>query len=158
MVTAEQLKGLVKRLEALKGYLELDKKTIEIQNEEEKTQAPEFWNNPKEAEQLIKSKKNWIEAYNNVKATFNDVAVLREFLELEESTEGEVNEAETNAVDLLEALELKNMLGRKEDVLNGIIEINSGAGGTESQDWASMLMRMYIMWGKKTVLKSEKLN
>lgn len=156
MVTAEQLKGLIKRLEALRGYLELDKKAIEIQNEEEKTQAPEFWNTPKEAEQilkLIKSKKNWIEAYNNVKAAFDDVAVLREFLELEESNEREVNDAEANAINLLEALELKNMLGRKEDLLNGIIEINSGAGGTESQDWASMLMRMYIMWGEKNGFK-----
>ena len=87
MVTAEQLKDLVKRLEALREYLELDKKAIEIQNEEEKTQAPEFWNKPKEAEvtlKLIKNKKAWIEEYESVKSALEDVNVLRDFFELEE--------------------------------------------------------------------------
>ena len=156
MVTAEQLKDLVKRLEALRGYLELDKKAIEIQNEEEKTQAPEFWNKPKDAEvtlKLIKNKKAWIEEYEGVKSALEDVNVLRDFFELEEVAEEEVEEAEANAIELLEALELKNMLGEKEDLLNCIVEINSGAGGTESQDWASMIMRMYIMWGEKNGFK-----
>ncbi|MDA8876930.1 peptide chain release factor 2 [bacterium] len=156
MVTAEQLKDLVKRLEALREYLELDKKAIEIQNEEEKTQAPEFWNKPKEAEitlKLIKNKKAWIEEYESVKSALEDVNVLRDFFELEEAEEEEVEEAEANAIELLEALELKNMLGEKEDLLNCIVEINSGAGGTESQDWASMIMRMYIMWGEKNGFK-----
>lgn len=156
MVTAEQLKELLNRLEALKGYLELDKKAIEIQEEEEKTQAPEFWDDPKKAEQilkLIKGKKTWIEEYEIVKSAFDDVSVLREFMELEESTQEEVDEAESKAIELLENLELKNMLGEKEDALNCIVEINSGAGGTESQDWASMLMRMYIMWGEKNGFK-----
>lgn len=156
MVTAEQLKDLVKRLEALRGYLELDKKAIEIQNEEEKTQAPEFWNKPKDAEvtlKLIKNKKAWIEEYEGVKSALEDVNVLRDFFELEEVAEEEVEEAEANAIQLLEALELKNMLGEKEDLLNCIVEINSGAGGTESQDWASMIMRMYIMWGEKNGFK-----
>jgi|TARA_B110000259_G_scaffold186107_1_gene236580 peptide chain release factor 2 len=156
MVTAEQLKDLVKRLEALRGYLELDKKAIEIQNEEEKTQAPEFWNKPKDAEvtlKLIKNKKAWIEEYEGVKSALEDVNVLRDFFELEEVAEEEVAEAEAYAIELLEALELKNMLGEKEDLLNCIVEINSGAGGTESQDWASMIMRMYIMWGEKNGFK-----
>ena len=156
MVTAEQLKDLVKRLEALREYLELDKKAIERQNEEEKTQAPEFWNKPKEAEitlKLIKNKKAWIEEYESVKSALEDVNVLRDFFELEEAEEEEVEEAEANAIELLEALELKNMLGEKEDLLNCIVEINSGAGGTESQDWASMIMRMYIMWGEKNGFK-----
>ena len=156
MVTAEQLKDLVKRLEALREYLELDKKAIEIQNEEEKTQAPEFWNKPKDAEitlKLIKNKKAWIEEYESVKSALEDVNVLRDFFELEEAEEEEVEEAEANAIELLEALELKNMLGEKEDLLNCIVEINSGAGGTESQDWASMIMRMYIMWGEKNGFK-----
>ena len=129
MVTAEQLKELLNRLEALKGYLELDKKAIEIQEEEEKTQAPEFWDDPKKAEQilkLIKGKKTWIEEYEIVKSAFDDVSVLREFMELEESTQEEVDEAESKAIELLENLELKNMLGEKEDALNCIVEINSG--------------------------------
>ena len=156
MVTVEQLKDLLKRLEALRGYLELDKKAIEIQNEEEKTQAPEFWSDPKKAEvilKLIKNKKNWIERYKKVESAFEDLTVLREFFELKEATEEEVSKAEEIAIELLENLELKNMLGEKEDALNCIVEINSGAGGTESQDWASMLMRMYIMWGEKNGYK-----
>lgn len=156
MVTAEQLKELLKRLDALHGYLNLEQKAIEIQNEEEKTQAPEFWNDPKKAEIIlkeIKTNKAWIEEYDGVKAAFDDVSVLREFLEMEETTEDEVNQAEEKAIDLLERLELKNMLGEKEDKLNCIVEINSGAGGTESQDWASMIMRMYIMWGEKNGFK-----
>jgi peptide chain release factor 2 len=156
MVTAEQLKELLNRLHALKGYLELEKKAIGIQEGEEKTQAPEFWNDPKKAEKIlkhIKSEKTWIEEYDAVKAAFEDVSVLREFFEMEESTQEEVDEAETKATELLENLELKNMLGEKEDTLNCIVEINSGAGGTESQDWASMLMRMYIMWGEKNGFK-----
>ncbi len=156
MVTVEQLKGLINRTEALRGYLELEKKEVEIQNEEEKTQAPEFWNDPKKAEEtlkLIKSKKNWIERHKKVESAFEDLTVLREFFELEEASEDEVNKAEEIAIELLENLELKNMLGEKEDALNCIVEINSGAGGTESQDWASMLMRMYIMWGEKNGFK-----
>lgn len=72
---------------------------------------------------------------------------------MEEASVEEVEQAESNAIELLEGLELKNMLGQKEDALNCILEINSGAGGTESQDWAQMLMRMYIMWGEKNGYK-----
>lgn len=79
--------------------------------------------------------------------------VLREFHDMEEATLEEVDAAELHAIELLENLELKNMLGQKEDALNCILEINSGAGGTESQDWAQMLMRMYIMWGEKNGFK-----
>ena len=102
---------------------------IEIQNEEEKTQAPEFWNDPSKAEKilkLIKGKKNWIEEYEKVQNAFDDLNVLREFFELEEASEKEVNQAEEKAIELLENLELKNMLGEKEDALNCIVEINSG--------------------------------
>ena len=75
--------------------------------------------------------------------------MLIEFFSEGEVTEEEVIESYDKATNLLETLEFKNMLGEKEDVLNCILEINSGAGGTESQDWAEMMMRMYIMWGEK---------
>ena len=136
----------------LGAIFDLDRKVVEIQNEEEKTQAPEFWNDPKKAEQIlkvIKQKKSWIEAYDAIEAAIDDVSVLLEFFAEEEVTEEEVIQSYDKAADLLETLELKNMLGEKEDVLNCILEINSGAGGTESQDWAEMMMRMYIMWGEK---------
>jgi len=136
----------------LGAIFDLDRKVVEIQNEEEKTQAPEFWNDPKKAEQIlkvIKQKKYWIEAYNAIETAIEDVSVLIEFFSEEEVTEDEVIESYDKATNLLETLELKNMLGEKEDVLDCILEINSGAGGTESQDWAEMMMRMYIMWGEK---------
>tara|TARA_B100000795_G_scaffold258999_1_gene233575 strand:- start:784 stop:1836 length:1053 start_codon:yes stop_codon:yes gene_type:complete len=134
------------------AIFDLDRKVVEIQNEEEKTQAPEFWNDPKKAEKIlkvIKQKKSWINAYNAVESAIEDVHVLLEFYTEEEVSEAEVISAYDKALDLLESLELKNMLGEKEDVLDCILEINSGAGGTESQDWAEMMMRMYIMWGEK---------
>lgn len=130
----------------------MDRKSIEIQNEEEKTQAPEFWNDPKQAEEIlkiIKQKKSWIESYDQVKLAIEDLIVLLEFHAEGESTDDEVTASYDQALDLLEGLELKNMLGEKEDILSAVVEINSGAGGTESQDWAEMLMRMYIMWGEK---------
>jgi peptide chain release factor 2 len=134
------------------AIFDLDRKVVEIQNEEEKTQAPEFWNDPKKAEKIlkvIKQKKSWINTYNAVESAIEDVHVLLEFYVEEEVSEAEVISAYDKALDLLESLELKNMLGEKEDVLDCILEINSGAGGTESQDWAEMMMRMYIMWGEK---------
>lgn len=134
------------------AIFDLDRKVVEIQNEEEKTQAPEFWNDPKKAEKILKvinQKKSWIDAYNTVESAIEDVHVLLEFYAEDEVSEAEVVTAYDKALDVLETLELKNMLGEKEDVLDCILEINSGAGGTESQDWAEMMMRMYIMWGEK---------
>jgi len=134
------------------AIFDLDRKVVEIQNEEEKTQAPEFWNDPKKAEKILKvinQKKSWIDAYNTVESAIEDVHVLLEFYAEDEVSEVEVVTAYDKALDVLETLELKNMLGEKEDVLDCILEINSGAGGTESQDWAEMMMRMYIMWGEK---------
>lgn len=134
------------------AIFDLDRKVVEIQNEEEKTQAPEFWNDPKKAEKILKvinQKKSWIDAHNTVESAIEDVHVLLEFYAEDEVSEVEVVTAYDKALDVLETLELKNMLGEKEDVLDCILEINSGAGGTESQDWAEMMMRMYIMWGEK---------
>jgi len=134
------------------AIFDLDRKVVEIQNEEEKTQAPEFWNDPKKAEKILKvinQKKSWIDAHNTVESAIEDVHVLLEFYAEDEVSEAEVVTAYDKALDVLETLELKNMLGEKEDVLDCILEINSGAGGTESQDWAEMMMRMYIMWGEK---------
>lgn len=156
MITAEQLKELGKRVEDLKGYLQLEQKMIDIQNEEEKTQEPDFWDDPKNAELILKklkTQKSWVESYDQVKAAVEDVSVLMEFFAEGESTEDEIDAAAKKAKELLEDLELKNMLSKEEDVLNCVLEINSGAGGTESQDWASMLMRMYIMWGEKNGFK-----
>jgi peptide chain release factor 2 len=134
----------------------VDSKEIEIQEEEKKTQDPEFWNDPKAAEKTLKELKRlkyWVSSYQDVKTQFDDLEVLIEFYQMEEATEEDVNKAHESLLTSLEELEFKNMLSGEEDNLNAILEINPGAGGTESQDWASMLMRMYIMWAEKNGFK-----
>ena len=113
---------------------------------------PGFWDEPKEAEKsmkLIKVKKLWTSSFEEVNAAFEDLTTLSEFLASGDVSEEEINSEYTKSLDLIEALEFKRMLRFEEDQLSAMIEINPGAGGTESQDWAEMLMRMYIMWGEK---------
>lgn len=90
-----------------------------------------------------------MEQYRQAQSAFDDLAILREFHELGESTEEEVELAFSHAQEVIDDLEFRSTLNAEEDSLNAILEINSGAGGTESCDWAGMLMRMYIMWGEK---------
>lgn len=97
----------------------------------------------------IKQKKNWTDHFDELNASYEDLSVLFEFYKSGDATEAEINAHEIQTTAMLEDLEFKNMLGDPEDALSAIININSGAGGTESQDWASMLMRMYIMWAEK---------
>ena len=130
----------------------MDAKSIQIEEEELKTQDPDFWNDPKAAEEQLRKiarLKSWVEGYAEVKTAVDDLQVLSEFLELGESTEEEVTSQYAQALSLTEALESKNMLRNEEDSLSAILKINSGAGGTESQDWAEMLMRMYLRYGEK---------
>ena len=97
----------------------------------------------------IKKKKIWTEAYDNLQSSYDDLTVLVEFHSTEEATEEEVDSQYSETMKVLEELEFKNMLSGEEDSLDAIMEINSGAGGTESQDWAEMLLRMYVMWAEK---------
>jgi len=97
----------------------------------------------------IKNNKYWVQQYQAVKNIYDDLVVLREFLEAGESNEEEVDQAYAACQEAVDDLEFRSTLNSEEDGLNAILEINSGAGGTESCDWAGMLMRMYIMWGQK---------
>lgn len=113
---------------------------------------PSFWDSPKEAEKIIKiikSKKIWTDSFDIVEGHLGDLETLQEFHELGEVDDDEVNQEYTKSVEALKALEFKKMLSNEEDQLSAMIEINPGAGGTESQDWADMLNRMYIMWGER---------
>lgn len=118
--------------------------------------VPSFWDNPKEAEKLlnaIKSKKLWTDAYATAETKVEDLAVLLEFYQANEATEEELNSAYHDVIKALDELEFKNMLSADEDQLSAVLQITAGAGGTESCDWAAMLMRMYTMWGQKNGYK-----
>lgn len=121
-------------------------------NEEElRTQNPEFWNNREEAEKVVKKVRDlkfWLEGYEVVKTAIEDLTILFDFAKEGEASEEEVELQYRTTLEKIENLELRNMLRKEEDRLGAVIKINSGAGGTESQDWASMLMRMYIRWAE----------
>ena len=106
----------------------------------------------------IKSKKLWTESFEKTNQLFEDLATLYEFYENDEVEEAEINAEYAKTEAAVEELEFKRMLSNEEDQLNAIIEINPGAGGTESQDWAEMLMRMYIMWGESNNYKVKEVN
>ncbi len=97
----------------------------------------------------IQSTKIWTNSFDALAKAYGDLEVLFDFFEQGEATDAEVSQEQTKVQALLEELEFKKMLSNEEDQLSAIIEINPGAGGTESQDWAEMLMRMYVMWGEK---------
>ncbi|MCA4781233.1 peptide chain release factor 2 [Empedobacter stercoris] len=161
MFNNELLKDIQKRTQDLHEYLEIEQKEIEVQNEEEHAASPEFWNNPKEAEafmKILRGKKKWIEEYQTIANAVNDVEVLVEFNREGEVTDEEVTEQYNVVTKLLEDIEFKNMLSEEGDNLGAILQITAGAGGTESCDWASMLMRMYLMWAEKHGYKVKELN
>ncbi|MBA5791256.1 peptide chain release factor 2 [Flavobacterium sp. xlx-214] len=161
MVTTDQIKGLIDRLGALRRYLDIDHKLIEIQNEEEKTFAPDFWNNAKEAEIIvrnIRSKKKWVEGYESGASKLEELQILMEFFNEGDATEEEVQLQFEATLEIIEDLEFKNMLSDEGDSMSAVLQITAGAGGTESCDWAAMLMRMYLMWGEKNGYKIKELN
>lgn len=161
MVTHEQLKDISTRVSKLKMYLEIDKKLIEITNEEERTANPDFWNNPKEAEVLMKSlrfKKKWVEDYRKAVSFDEDLQVLYDFYKEGEVEESEIEQQYDKALSFIEDIEFKNMLSEEGDSLSAVIQITAGAGGTESCDWAEMLFRMYTMWSEKQGFKLKTLN
>lgn len=161
MISNDHIKKLSERISKLKTYLQIDKKIIEISNEEEKTADPDFWNNPKEAElimKLIRSKKKWVDDFKSLTTDFEELTILFEFFGEGESTEKEVDNQFDKTIQLLESLEFKNMLSNEGDNLSAVLQITAGAGGTESCDWAEMLMRMYLMWSENQGYKVRELN
>ncbi|MFP4663303.1 MAG: peptide chain release factor 2 [Bacteroidales bacterium] len=152
MVSTDQLKELQDRLEALRGYLDIDARIEKVKTLEKESQAPDFWDNPDEAQKLLKkiaSEKQWVKAYDDVKTQLEDLEVLLDFADDGEAGEQEVENVYLKATQAMENLELKNMLRNDEDSMDAVMTINAGAGGTESNDWAEMLMRMYLRWGER---------
>ncbi|MCB0430047.1 MAG: peptide chain release factor 2 [Flavobacteriales bacterium] len=161
MISNDQKNDLKRRLDALRGIFDIEGRLKILAEKEAITQQPNFWDDPKKAEATMKevnAVREWTVAYGEVATAFDDLNVLLEFHEAGESTEQEVNHQYDQTLKLVEELEFRNMLSKEEDQLGAILQINAGAGGTESQDWASMLMRMYIMWGEKHGYKVKEVN
>ncbi|MCA0133475.1 peptide chain release factor 2 [Winogradskyella alexanderae] len=161
MITSDQIKNLNTRLAKLRQYLDLDAKLIEITNEEEQTFDPNFWNDSKKAEKVMRSireKKSWVNDFENAKTLYEDLEVIYEFYKEDEATMDNVEARFEKAKNAIEKLEFKNMLSEEGDSLSAVLQITAGAGGTESCDWASMLMRMYLMYAEKNGFKIKELN
>ena len=149
MITADQLKDVMDRADALHHYLNIDQKKVEFEEEQLRTQAPDFWEDPKYAQEQMKKVKSiqkWLDGYKTVRLYADELKLAFDFYKDEMVTEEEVDADYSKAIKAIEDLELKNMLRQKEDPMDCVLKINSGAGGTESQDWAQMLMRMYMRW------------
>ncbi len=152
MFTKDQLKEITERLINLRGYLDIDNKQEELQELEKQSNASGLWDNPDKAQALMKKTagiKSWIKSYDKVSAMIEDLEVLYEFAQSGEAEESELEKQYEDCIEAIENLELKNMLRKEEDSLSAILTINAGAGGTESNDWAEMLMRMYVRWGER---------
>ncbi|RHJ94221.1 peptide chain release factor 2 [Parabacteroides bouchesdurhonensis] len=151
MITLDQLHDVLEREKALRGYLDIDGKTIQLEEEELRTQDPGFWEDAKKAEiqmKKVKELKKWIELYNEVQGAAEELQLAYDYVKEEILTEEEVDQLYAKAIQLIEDLEFRNMLRDEADQMSCVLKINSGAGGTESQDWASMLMRMYMRWAE----------
>ena len=164
MITQEQIKQLQHRTLVLGRCINIDAKRAEVEQMTQKTLAADFWDDPKAAEKFLKelsAVKFWVTGYDKVASGAEDLNVLYDFAK--DSLEGaedentdevaELEEAYNAVLADLEALELRNMLGEEGDNLGAVLTINSGAGGTESNDWSAMLMRMYVRWAERNGYK-----
>ncbi|MFN5295267.1 MAG: peptide chain release factor 2 [Flavobacteriales bacterium] len=151
-ITSDAIGELKERVTALGRYLDVEVKLLQIKEDEKLTQDPDFWNDAKKAELVmrqIRNKKIWTDAYKLCSDAVEDLLVLYDFFKEQAATEEELEAQFKLASDRVEDLEFKNMLSSEEDGLNAVLQITAGAGGTESCDWAGMLMRMYVMWAQK---------
>ena len=164
MINIEQIRELTQRVETLGRCINVDAKRAEVEEKTQRTLAADFWDDPKEAEKFLKELsgvKFWVNGFDKVAAAVDDLNVLYDFAKEsvggadDEQTEevAELEESYKAALEELEALELRNMLGEEGDNLGAVLTINSGAGGTESNDWSAMLMRMYVRWAERNGYK-----
>ncbi len=156
MTIPESIKDLEIRKEALKKFLDIENLKQEITTLEQQTEQADFWNDPKEAKKVmmeIKSKKTWTSAYKEVESSCDDMVVLQEFFEAGDTSEEEMLAQIEETTKKVEELEFKNMLRNESDRFDAVLSINAGAGGVEAQDWAEMLMRMYIRYAERNNYK-----
>ncbi len=125
------------------------------------SQQPGLWNDQKKAEELLRSiagLKSWTVGFDKINTGLDDLSVLYDFYREGEATEDDVDSQYLKCLSMIEDIEVRNMLQNEEDQLSAILKINSGAGGTESNDWAAMLMRMYIRWAERNDYKVRELD
>lgn len=161
MVNNDQLKELKRRIDSLYNYLKVDEKRAEIHEKNLRSQDPSFWDDPNQAEIILKKTRQlkfWVNSCEVLTTKFEDLQVLIEFYNAGDGSEEDIEQIRLELNEKMEELELKNMLSGEEDSLNAVLQITAGAGGTESCDWASMLLRMYMMWGEKNGCKIKELN
>jgi len=161
MITIDQLKDITERVDKLYDYLNIEQKRIEVTNEEEVSLAPDFWNDSKAAEahmKVLRSKKKWVTDYEAVLSANEDLSVLFDFFKEEAATEEEVETQFQLTLEKLEAIEFRNMLSEEGDDMSAVLQITAGAGGTESNDWAEILYRMYLMYCSRQGFKVRELN
>ena len=157
MVSQEQIKSLVLRKDELYKFIDIEGKQIEATALETKSQQNKFWNKPKEAQLLLKrlsALKSWLNSYTSVSKNIEELSVLLELQAGQEELSIQLKKTKKS----IQKLEFKNMLSTEEDSMSAVMTINPGAGGTEGQDWAEMLVRMYMMWGEKNQYKVKTLD
>ena len=140
------------RLENLKEIFEIDNKIKKIKNLDLISSDENFWNDQEKAQKILKKQgelKSLVTSFKKLNDEFDDVVVMYDFFECKEISENEMINHLSKFEKSIKDFEFKKMLNKKEDKMNAILNINPGAGGTESQDWAEMIMRMYLMWGEK---------
>lgn len=168
MISFEQIKELRERVQVLGRCVKVEDKRAAVAEREEKSAAPDFWNDAKAAEAFLKETaalKFWVDGYDKAMRAVDDLDVLYEFAKESAAAKADEDSAETEeekelsqsynaAVKEVEELELRNMLGAEGDSLGAVLTINSGAGGTEANDWSAMLMRMYLRWAERNGYKT----
>ncbi|MEZ4915461.1 MAG: peptide chain release factor 2 [Chitinophagales bacterium] len=160
-MTTEQYNELSERVVALGRFLDIADRKIKIEEAQRISVEPDFWNDPTKAETILKEmskQKYWVKLYDDVKTKLDDLDVMQEFFEMEEISENELDASYNKTMEAIDELEFKSTLNKEEDAFSAILEINAGAGGTESCDWSDMLLRMYIMWAEKQGFKVKELN
>ncbi|MGC4034881.1 MAG: peptide chain release factor 2 [Chitinophagaceae bacterium] len=151
-MTTEKIQEMRERVTVLGGFFDVANRQFKIAEEKQLSLSPGFWDDNKRATEILKSIKlneYWVGLYDEVNGAVEDFAVLFDFWKAGDATEEETKEAFEKAQRGIEEAEFKSTLNQPEDELPAVLQINSGAGGTESQDWAEMLARMYRMYGQK---------
>ncbi|NBO57385.1 MAG: peptide chain release factor 2 [Chitinophagia bacterium] len=151
-MTIEHLKDMRDRVSVLRGFFDVENRQHKVNEDKQKSLSPGFWDDNKRATEILKNIKlneYWLNLFQHTSNSVEDFSVLFDFWKDGECTEDEVKQSYEKALQLLDEAEFKSTLNQPEDELPAVLQVNSGAGGTESQDWAEMLVRMYRMYGDK---------